>query len=168
MELNKDLFAIDAPAATERLCAFIRERQSALGRLGLLVPLSGGLDSSTVLLLCARASGAENVTAVLLPERQGNPAARHYARLITERFGIKTLTRNISPILGRLGSYQLILAMVPTRRLRNWFAAALHAGEHAKTVCAHLREAVRRATAPECRPLCRPAACAPRGDVPAG
>ena len=37
MELNKEIFTIDAPAVAARLCEFIRERQAALQRDRLLV-----------------------------------------------------------------------------------------------------------------------------------
>jgi NAD+ synthase len=122
MDLKPELFRIDAPAVTARLCEFIRERQATLQREGVLVPLSGGLDSSTVLLLCARAVGPEKVTALLLPERQGNPQARRYAQLVTRQFKIKTITRNLSPILARLGAYDLALSLLPTRRMKDWAA----------------------------------------------
>jgi len=122
MELNKEIFTIDAPAVAARLCEFIRERQAALQRDRLLVPLSGGLDSSTVLLLCARTAGPENVTALLLPERQGNPQACRFTRLVTRKFNIKTISRNISPILARLGTYDFALSILPSRRLKDWAA----------------------------------------------
>jgi NAD+ synthase len=120
MELNQELFTIDAPAVTARLCDFIQDRQAAIHRQGILVALSGGLDSSTVLLLCTRAAGAENITALMMPERQGNPAALRYGRLVARQFGIKTLTRDISPILRRLGTYDFILSVLPSHRLQEW------------------------------------------------
>jgi NAD+ synthase len=122
MRLEPSVFTIDAPAYTARLCDFIQDRRSALQRSGILVPLSGGLDSSTVLLLCARAVGAEHVTALLLPEIQGNPDAARYARLLTDQLKIKTLTRDITPILALLGTYTFPLSMIPMRALQDWAA----------------------------------------------
>jgi NAD+ synthase len=122
VDLDRSVFAIDAASYVERLCNFIQSTTAALHRDGVLVALSGGLDSSTVLLLCARAVGAEKVTALLMPERQGNPEAGRYSRLITGRFGIKTIVRNISSILARLGTYNFILSAIPFRGLQNWAA----------------------------------------------
>jgi len=120
MKLGENLFKIDTAAYVDRLCDFIRERCSALHRQGILVPFSGGLDSSTVLLLCLRAVGTERVTALLMPEFQGNPQARRYARLVTNQFKIKTITRNISFILASLGTYYFILSLIPIRSIQDW------------------------------------------------
>ncbi len=119
MKLDDSIFKIDAAVYVEKLCEFINERCSALHRDGVLVPLSGGLDSSTVLLLCARAVGTARVTAIFMPEIQGNPAARRYARLVTKQFKIKTITRNISFILASLGTYNFMLSIIPFRPLQD-------------------------------------------------
>jgi NAD+ synthase len=120
MRLVKDIFNIDAPVYLGRLSDFIINRRLALHRDGILVPFSGGLDSSTVLLLCSHSVGAENVTALELPERQGNPDAIKYSRLVTGPYKINTITRNISPILSRLGTYNFLLSLIPFRFLRDW------------------------------------------------
>lgn len=119
MELNQRLFTIDTAAVTDRICGFISEKMHALHRVGIVVAFSGGLDSSTTLLLCARAVGKENVTALLLPERQGNPQALHYARLLTNQYDIRSVKRNISPILARLGTYNFFLSIIPFRGLQD-------------------------------------------------
>lgn len=120
MKLDSSVFKINAAAYVERLCDFICESQSALHRDGILVPFSGGLDSSTVLLLCTRAVGSDHVTALLMPEKQGNPEAASYSRMLTRQFKIKTLTRDISSILSHLGTYKFILSSIPLRAVQDW------------------------------------------------
>ncbi len=120
MDLTSSIFKINARVYVDRLCKFISERKSTLHRDGILVPFSGGLDSSTVLLLCERAVGSNKVTALLMPEKQGNPEALHYSRLVFEKFKIKTITRNISSILSRLGTYSFILSIIPSRPIQDW------------------------------------------------
>ena len=122
MKLDQSLFAIDPAARAERLSDFVKESQSRLNRDGVLVPFSGGLDSSTVLLLCVRAVGRDQVTALLMPEKHGNPDAELYARSVADRFGIRTITRDISGVLRALGTYRFPLSAVPSRSVQNWVA----------------------------------------------
>lgn len=119
VKLNSDIFTIDVASYVERLCDFIRENRFALNRDGILVPLSGGLDSSTVLLLCIHAVGRERVTALLMPEKQGNPKATDYARLVTERCQVRTIVRDITPILLSLGAYKFILSRLLFRSVQD-------------------------------------------------
>ena len=120
IQLDQRVFEIDAQAYTERICEFISRSMINLHRDGVIVPLSGGLDSSTVLLLCLRAVGAEKLTALMMPEEQGNPEALFFSRMLTSRYSIKTITRNISPILLNLGTYDFVLSLIPTRRVKEW------------------------------------------------
>ena len=120
LKLEKELFKIDASAYVERLCQFIRTKLIEFHREGILIPFSGGLDSSTVLLLCIRAVGTEKVIAVLMPEKQGNPEAMRYSRLVTEKFKVRTITRDISSVLSKLGTYNFALSRIPLRALQDW------------------------------------------------
>ncbi len=119
MRLDSSIFTIDVASYGDRLCGLIRESQLTWKRDGIIVPFSGGLDSSTVLLLCTRAVGRDRVTALLMPEKQGNPDAERYARLVADRYQIKTIVRDISPILSALGTYDFVLSRLPSRAIQN-------------------------------------------------
>lgn len=103
MRLDSSVFAIDAAAWTERLVAFIRQRHGELRRSGIVVPLSGGLDSSTVLHLCARAIEPERITALLMPETSGEWEAQHVAERVARAAGAAIAIREIGPTLAALG-----------------------------------------------------------------
>jgi len=122
MQLSNSVFKIDAAVYIDRLCNFIKDKKSSLHRDGIMVPFSGGLDSCTVLLLCKRAVGLEQTTALLLPERQGNNEATLYAQRVVDKFNIKAITRDISAILARLGTYHFILSCAPSRSMQDWVA----------------------------------------------
>lgn len=117
--LTPDVFKINVEAYVNRITSFIAAKYEELHRDGVLVSLSGGLDSSTVILLCARAVGKENVKALITPEKQGNPAAEKYALQVASHYGIETIIQDISAPLQALGVYDFILARLPSRRLQN-------------------------------------------------
>lgn len=119
MKLTSDVFALDCPAECARIEAFIRSKMGELRREGIVVAVSGGLDSSTVVSLCARAVGKRNVTGLLLPEKNGNPDALKYARLMADELGIKTHTIDISKILAALGTYNFVADRIGSRTLVN-------------------------------------------------
>ncbi len=52
----------------ERICDFIRDIVSSSGSTGVVLGLSGGIDSATVAYLCSRALGNGRVFALIMPE----------------------------------------------------------------------------------------------------
>jgi len=113
--LTPDAFKIDARHWCRQIEAFILERYSGSRRAGIVVPISGGLDSSVVAALCTRAIGADKVIGLMLPERMGNPETDRYGLLIAKHLGIKTMKINISPILRGLGTSNPFLSAISGR-----------------------------------------------------
>lgn len=118
MDLNASVFKIDAAQICTRIESFIKQNMLELNRDGIVVALSGGLDSSTVIKLCVRALGKAKVTALILPEKEGNPQATHYATMMACHLDIKTKIISLSKILKAAGTYNFILSKIPTRKLR--------------------------------------------------
>jgi len=118
MLLSPAVFAIDPAIVCQKIEQFLQETVQKLARSGIVVAISGGLDSSTVLSLAVRAIGKERVTGLILPEKQGNPDAERYALLMAREVGIQTKTIDISGLLAKAGVYHNILAHIPTRALR--------------------------------------------------
>ncbi len=117
MRLSPDVFVIDCAVIVPRIEVFIREKMHALSRTGILVPLSGGLDSSTVAALCARAVGKENVTGLMLPDIKGSPDALRFGRMVARQLGIRSRTINMTHVLQAAGTYRFVANLVPSRRL---------------------------------------------------
>ncbi|MCX5973453.1 MAG: NAD(+) synthase [Coprothermobacterota bacterium] len=117
--LSKDVFAFDVAFVCDGIAHFLADTMFALRREGILIPLSGGLDSSTVATLAVNAVGSANVIGLMLPERQGNPDAEHFAGQIARVLGIALKRIDISPILARTGTYDFLLSRIPTKALRD-------------------------------------------------
>ncbi|MFQ3595389.1 MAG: NAD(+) synthase [Sphingomonadaceae bacterium] len=110
--------AIDAAAEAERIAGWIREQlRSNLRRRGLVVAVSGGVDSAVCAGLAARAVGASRVFALLLPETDSDPESTIRGREVVERFGIAHEIVPITPALEGVGCYAkrdaAIAALIP-------------------------------------------------------
>jgi NAD+ synthase len=79
----------------EALAAWLRQRVSEAGARGLVVGLSGGIDSAVVIRLCQMAT-PEHVVGVILP-CHSEPADEEDARLVAENFGIPTMRVDLAP-----------------------------------------------------------------------
>jgi NAD+ synthase len=102
---SKDVLRIDPAATAAAIENAIRTQLQTLRRRGIVVGLSGGIDSSVVTTLCARALGPDRVLALLMPERDSSPESGSLARQLTSAFGIPTVTEDLSPMLEAAGCY---------------------------------------------------------------
>jgi NAD+ synthase len=59
-----------------------------------------------VLALAMRAFGAERVVAVMMPEKDSDPASLELARALAAQFGVPTVLEDITPALSGCGCYQ--------------------------------------------------------------
>jgi NAD+ synthase len=84
----------------------VRSHVGELRKRGVVVGLSGGIDSSVVTTLCARALGADRVLVLLMPERASSPESEQLGRLLAEQLGTPTVVENIAATLEAAGCYQ--------------------------------------------------------------
>jgi NAD+ synthase len=103
---SADALVIDAAAEAERIAQSIREHVlRRLRRRGAIVGVSGGIDSSVTLALCAQALGAAHVVALLMPERDSNDESLRLGRLVAEQYGVPIIVEDIGPTLAAAGCY---------------------------------------------------------------
>jgi NAD+ synthase (glutamine-hydrolysing) len=94
---STDPLAINAELARRWLVEFIRDEvQRRRGFDGVVLGLSGGVDSALVAYLAAEALGAKNVTAVRMPYRTSSPDSLAHAQLVIEALGLPSRTVDIS------------------------------------------------------------------------
>lgn len=104
---DRSALALDAAAEVEHIVAWLRDAvHHQLRRQGAVVGISGGVDSSVVLALCARAFGPERVVALMLPERDSSPDSAALAGRVAARYGVTPLLEEISAALDGFGCYQ--------------------------------------------------------------
>ncbi len=104
---DKNVLALDFEAEAQRIGAALKDITfKELRRKGLVVGVSGGIDSSTCLALAARALGPKRVFAILMPERDSASTNSDLGRMVCEHVGVQYEVEEISPILEGAGCYQ--------------------------------------------------------------
>jgi len=96
----------EAAAEVERITTWLRDLvRRQLRRRGVVVGLSGGIDSSVVAALAARALGPERVLGLFMNERESAPETEALGTLLARHLGIATVDEPIAPILAAAGCY---------------------------------------------------------------
>jgi NAD+ synthase len=95
----KARLALNAPLAEAVLTGFIRDAVEISGTQGVVVGLSGGVDSSFAAALAARALGPERVHGFLLPYRTSSPDSERDARAVAEHLKVPHRVIDISPMV---------------------------------------------------------------------
>jgi NAD+ synthase len=104
--LDRSVLSIDAEATCEAICTHLRETVlGALRRKGVVLGVSGGVDSAVCAALAARAFGPERVLALFMPERDSSEAALRLGRLVTDTFRIPAIVETLGPALEAIGCY---------------------------------------------------------------
>jgi NAD+ synthase len=98
---------IDPAVVTAQITEALRwQLASLLKRRGLIVGMSGGVDSSVCAALAVRAIGPKRVLGLFLPERESDPDSLVLARSLAEELGIQSITEDIAPVLLGAGCYR--------------------------------------------------------------
>ena len=104
---SAEILKIDAAAVSARIENEIRDiALQQLNRKGVVVAISGGIDSSVVAALCVKALGSARVLGLMLPEADSSPDSLRLANLLAQSLGIRTHVEDIAGILTAAGCYQ--------------------------------------------------------------
>jgi NAD+ synthase len=85
------------PLAVAALCDFIRDGVETAQATGVVLGLSGGVDSALAAALAARALGTDRVHAFLLPYRTSDPQSAVDAAAVAKKLGLALRTIDITP-----------------------------------------------------------------------
>src|SRR5262245_63923238 len=102
---SADVLALDLEKTAASIEATLRRQVSDLRRKGVVVGLSGGIDSSVVTTLCARAFGPERVQVLLMPERDSSSESRTLGQQLVSKLGTPCAVEEIAPTLAAAGCY---------------------------------------------------------------
>lgn len=104
---DRDVLNIDLEQEAERIGAAFRQTVGKkLLRRGVVVGISGGIDSSCTAGLAVRSFGPKKVFGLLLPERDSSGASVKLGKQLAEHLGIQYVVEDIEPTLRAIGCYE--------------------------------------------------------------
>jgi NAD+ synthase len=107
MKLTPSVLELNLPEVEKRIRRFIKEYVENAGADGIVLGMSGGIDSGTVAAISSLAIGGSRVTGLMLPEKETyNSKDIDDARVVAEKFGLETQVCDITPALE--GFYETI------------------------------------------------------------
>lgn len=107
MSFNIDVLKINPAEETEKVAAFAAEQvRKVFRRRGIVVGLSGGIDSAVMTAIAVRAVGKDKVVGLILPEKESNPISSQYAAKHAEALGIECREIDITPVVDSVGCYE--------------------------------------------------------------
>ena len=107
MKFGKELLRIDPAKETEICVDFMRKAVKGVPkRDGIIIGISGGIDSAVVASLAVRAVGKENVIGLILPEAESNPQSAEFARKLIDKLGIAHRTVTLTDVVGAYEAYE--------------------------------------------------------------
>lgn len=107
MKLTPSVLELDLFEVEKRIKCFIKEYVENAGVEGIVLGLSGGIDSATTAAVSSLAIGGKNVTGLMLPEKETYSTKDiEDAKIVAEKFGLKTQICDITPVLE--GFYKTI------------------------------------------------------------
>ena len=105
--ITPDVLRLDAARETERIAAWIRETVfHQLRRKGAVIGVSGGIDSSVVAFLCARALGSERIQILFTPEADSSPDSLELGRMVASALNVQSAVEDISGTLKGARCYE--------------------------------------------------------------
>lgn len=105
--LSPDVLRLDEASEVARISARLRDiLRGKLRKRGLVVAMSGGIDSSVCAALATKALGPKLVFGLLLPERDSASDSTRRGELLAKHLGIEYQIHDIAPALEAIGCYR--------------------------------------------------------------
>ena len=106
MKFSLDVLKIDPARETQRVASFVaKEVKEVYRRSGIVVGLSGGIDSAVMAAIAVEAVGREHVIGLILPEKETNPISSSFAAKHAETLGIEHREIDITRTVDSIGGY---------------------------------------------------------------
>lgn len=95
----------DSAVLMKKLPQFIKENVHDFKKEGIVIGVSGGIDSALVAALSVEALGAERVFGLILPEKESSPSSRELGIDLCNKLNIRYQEVPITPMVESFGVY---------------------------------------------------------------
>ena len=107
MKFSKDIIRSNPEYETDLVRDFLSAQVKGVPkRDGVIVGVSGGVDSAVVASLAVRAVGKENVLGLILPEKESNPISAEYAMKVINSLGIEHIKVELTESVASFDAYK--------------------------------------------------------------
>lgn len=135
-DFSPQVLELDWAAEADRIGAAMRRQLREIRRKGVVLGLSGGIDSSVTAAIAVRTLGPERVFALYMPEADSDPLSLELGRLLAGHLGIRSALEDIAPALAALRCYErrndavasVISGFTPEWKFKLVLPGAEHAG----------------------------------------
>lgn len=103
--LSPDVFSLDRLAEVARIANFLKQSTRSLNRRGLVIGVSGGIDSAVCAALAVQALGPKRVFGLLMPERDMTDDAHQRGERLCQLLQIPYAVESIEAPCEALGCY---------------------------------------------------------------
>lgn len=104
--LGPEVFALDCESEVQRIAQHMVASLRRFNKRGVVLGMSGGVDSSVCAALAVRALGADKVLGLLMPEKDSAQASEDKGRLVAEQLGVEALLEPIGATVEAIGCYR--------------------------------------------------------------
>lgn len=105
--LTDNVLSFNEEEEVKRITDFIKKSlRSDLHKRGLIVAISGGVDSAVCAALCVEALGSKKVFGLSLPEQDSSSSSVTLAEKLIAQLGIEYEVHDIAPTLDAIGCYK--------------------------------------------------------------
>jgi NAD+ synthase len=106
IDFSPEVLTLNCQSEIKKITVAIKEALTRkLHRRGLVLGLSGGIDSSVTAALCAHAIGKDKVIGLQMPERGSANDTMVLSSMIADHLGVQRVHCDITPMLESVGYY---------------------------------------------------------------
>ncbi len=106
MTFTREDLKLDCEREADRIGDVLRKLLRETRRRGVVLGLSGGIDSSVTAALAVRALGNERVFGIFMPEADSEPESLSLGQRLANHLGIRSVLEDIAPALVALKCYE--------------------------------------------------------------